>query len=113
MLKNKIQKSAKYKSKSYYHQVPKLCSLSKINKKMIDFCKMLSDPTRFRIVALLRSGAMPVQEIAGILKKTDSNISHQLRLLKLHGVVEGKRVAKFRLYDLTNHFRQKLASFFS
>jgi len=108
-----MEKIKKQSNKFNQSRIQKICSLSEINKKMIEFCKILSDPTRFQIVALLRNGAMPVQEIAEILEKTDSNISHQLRLLKLHGVVEGKRVAKFRLYDLTKHFKQKLLSFFS
>jgi DNA-binding transcriptional ArsR family regulator len=82
-----------------------------ISKKMINFCKVMSDPTRFQIISLLRNGALPVQEIASVLKKTNSNISHQLRLLKLHDVVRVKRVEQFRHYNLTNSFKENFSSF--
>ena len=108
-----MKKNQKRKSAFNRAQIGKVYYLNEINKQMIKFCKVMSEPTRFQIVALLRNGALPVQEIAETLKKTDSNVSHQLRLLKLHGVVKGKRVAKFRLYDLTKQFKQKLSSFFS
>jgi len=87
------------------------CNLSEINNQMISFCRVLADPTRFKIVNLLRNGSLPVQEIASNLKKTNSNISHQLRLLRLKNVVDVKQVANFRLYELTQSFHQRLSSF--
>lgn len=84
---------------------------SQMNQELVNFCKVMSDPTRFEIVSLLRNGELPVQEIASTLKKTNSNVSHQLRLLKLHQVVKVNQVAKFRLYQLTKTFSKFLTSF--
>jgi DNA-binding transcriptional ArsR family regulator len=107
-----MDKGQKQKNMKLLSKVKKTFDLGKeINKRMIDFCKVMSDPTRFQIVSLLRNGALPVQEIANMLKKTNSNISHQLRLLKLHEVVKVKSVEQFRLYDLTEGFKEVLSAF--
>ena len=55
----------------------------------------LADPTRLKLVKLLRSqcdpGALCVNALAGLLGVTQSAISQHLRVLKFIGLVKGER----------------------
>lgn len=54
--------------------------------------KLLSDPGRLRIVyTLLEAGELRVGEIAGVVGATESATSHQLRQLRLAGLVRSRR----------------------
>lgn len=66
---------------------------------MADIFKVLSDPTRIRILSLLAHEEMCVTCIADALGMTHSAISHQLRLLRATNLVNLPRTAK-RLFIL-------------
>ena len=55
---------------------------------MADTFKVLSDPTRIRILALLAQEEMCVTCIAEALDMTHSAISHQLRILRATNLVK-------------------------
>lgn len=57
----------------------------KFVQPMADTFKVLGDPTRIRILALLAENESCVTNIAGTLEMTQSAISHQLRLLRTQG----------------------------
>ena len=57
----------------------------KFVQPMADTFKVLGDPTRIRILALLAENESCVTNIAGTLEMTQSAISHQLRLLRHAG----------------------------
>ncbi len=61
---------------------------------------LLSDPTRVRILSLLRHGELSVAELQEILALGQSNISAQLARLKEAGLVTDRRSGKNRLYQL-------------
>ncbi len=61
---------------------------------------LLSDPTRARILALLRQEELSVAELQEILALGQSNISAQLARLKETGLVTDRRSGKNRLYRL-------------
>ena len=61
---------------------------------------LLSDPTRVRILALLRHEELSVAELQEILTLGQSNISAQLAKLKEAGIVSDRRSGKNRLYSL-------------
>lgn len=61
---------------------------------------LLSDPTRVRILALLRHEELSVAELQEILSLGQSNISAQLARLKETGLVSDRRSGKNRLYHL-------------
>ena len=61
---------------------------------------LLSDPTRTRILALLRREELSVAELQEILALGQSNISAQLAKLKEAGLVTDRRSGKNRLYSL-------------
>ncbi|MBQ7317583.1 MAG: helix-turn-helix transcriptional regulator [Phascolarctobacterium sp.] len=68
---------------------------------MSDIFKVLSDPTRIRILALLaHQEELCVTCIAEGLSMTHSAISHQLRLLRKAGLVKFTKEGKEVIYSL-------------
>ncbi len=65
-----------------------------------EFFKVCSDPTRLRIMLLLRSKEHSVTEIAEALNMSHSSISHQLRLLRNKRIVTYRREGKMVNYLL-------------
>lgn len=61
---------------------------------------LIADPTRVRILLLLREEELSVAELQDILTLPQSNISAQLARLKSAGLVEDRRSGKNRLYRL-------------
>jgi DNA-binding transcriptional ArsR family regulator len=60
----------------------------------------LGEPSRLRIVDLLRGGPFAVGDIAEALRIRQPQVSKHLRVLADAGLVAGERVAKRRLYRL-------------
>ena len=58
------------------------------------------EPSRFRIVELLRTGACPVNDIVRILKLNQPQVSKHLRILKKAGLVTMTPRAQQRFYEL-------------
>ena len=67
---------------------------------MADTFKVLSDPTRIRILALLAHQEMCVTCIAEALEMTHSAISHQLRILRSTNLVKFTKDGKEVIYSL-------------
>ena len=67
---------------------------------MADTFKVLSDPTRIRILALLAHQEMCVTCIAEALEMTHSAISHQLRILRSTNLVKYTKDGKEVIYSL-------------
>ncbi len=62
--------------------------------------KVLSDPTRLRIVLALSMEELCVCDLATIVKTSVSAISHQLRLLKSRKLVTYRKEGKVVYYQL-------------
>jgi DNA-binding transcriptional ArsR family regulator len=60
----------------------------------------LGEPTRLRIVELLRTGPMSVGEIAEVLDVRQPQVSKHLRVLGDSGIVTGEALARRRIYHL-------------
>ncbi|HET7741827.1 MAG TPA: metalloregulator ArsR/SmtB family transcription factor, partial [Mycobacterium sp.] len=60
----------------------------------------LGEPTRLRIVELLRDGPMSVGEIAEVLEVRQPQVSKHLRVLGDSGIVTGEALARRRIYHL-------------
>ena len=75
---------------------------------LADVLALLGDPTRLRlVVALLAAGEMCVRDLAAAAGQSESAVSHALRLLRAHGVVAVRRVARLAYYRLADdHVRQ-------
>jgi len=77
--------------------------------KLADFFKMFGDPTRLKILILLRNGELRVTDISVKIKMNQSTVSHQLRTLKQSGLVKVKRDGKNSFYFLADdHIHQIL-----
>lgn len=64
--------------------------------------KLLADPTRYRILSALAQQELCVCDLAAIATVNESTVSHQLRLLRAHGLVAFRkhgRMAYYRLVD--------------
>lgn len=69
-------------------------------QKVSQLYKVLSDPTRLRILLILKRGELNVTAIADELSMEQSAVSHQLKLLRQNRVVKSKREGKTIFYSL-------------
>ncbi len=70
--------------------------------------KVLSDPTRLKIVLALAQEELCVQDVALLLKVSESAISHQLRMLKTLRLVKQRRDGKMAYYSLDDEHIEDL-----
>ena len=67
---------------------------------ILKWLKLLSDPTRIRILRILRHEKLTVAEIQSILGMGQSRISSQLSKLKSSGLLADERSGKHVYYQL-------------
>lgn len=70
--------------------------------------KVLSDPTRLKIVMALQRAELCVLDIAAVLGISDSGVSHQMRLLKTLRLVKHRKVGKMVFYSLDDEHIEDL-----
>lgn len=70
------------------------------NQRLAEIFKILGDPTRIKLLALLTSGEMRVSDIAEALSMGQSAISHQLRVLRNARLVKFRKEGKEAWYSL-------------
>lgn len=74
-----------------------------------DVFSLLGDAARLRILIALASGTRRVGELARITGSSDSAVSHALRLLRAHRIVEARRSGREAHYALSDsHVRALL-----
>jgi DNA-binding transcriptional ArsR family regulator len=70
---------------------------------MADLFGMLSDPSRLRILMLLLElDEICVSDLAEVAEMNESAVSHALRLLRAHGIVETRRDGRWIYYSLVD-----------
>ncbi|AEB07462.1 transcriptional regulator, ArsR family [Coriobacterium glomerans PW2] len=74
--------------------------------------KALADPTRRRMLELLRDGSMTAGEIAAHFDMTKPSISHHLGKLKAAGLIEDERRGQQIIYTLNMTVMQSLMRWF-
>jgi ArsR family transcriptional regulator, lead/cadmium/zinc/bismuth-responsive transcriptional repressor len=79
--------------------------------------KVISDPTRIKIIYALEKRELCVSDISVILNMTQSSISHQLKTLKNAMIVKSRKDGKVVFYSLKDEhihqiFNQALAHVF-
>jgi ArsR family transcriptional regulator len=62
--------------------------------------RALADPTRRRILQLLKSADLPAGEIAGHFDMAFASVSHHLQVLRDAGLVQSRRDGQFIIYSL-------------
>ena len=68
---------------------------------MLKSLKLISDPTRLRILMLVETEALSVAELQEVLGMGQSRISTQLSQLKMEGLVSDERSGKNNIYTCT------------
>ena len=69
--------------------------------------KALADPTRRRILALLRPGDLAAGDIAGHFARTFASVSHHLQVLRDAGLVLSERRGQQIIYSLNTTVLQE------
>ncbi|MHB8859587.1 MAG: ArsR/SmtB family transcription factor [Thermoleophilia bacterium] len=70
--------------------------------------KVMGDPSRLRIISLLREGELCVCDIASALNMTQSAVSHQMRVLRTSRLVRYRREGRVSWYSLDDDHVLKL-----
>lgn len=65
-----------------------------------DTFKALSDPTRRRILDILKAGGRTAGEIGGQFDMTAATVSHHLAVLREAGLVDQEKRGKYMYYEL-------------
>lgn len=68
--------------------------------EMVAFFKILGDETRVRILHVLSHGELCVTDLVEAVALSQSSVSHQLRLLRLNGLVKARRDGRNIYYAL-------------
>jgi DNA-binding transcriptional ArsR family regulator len=72
--------------------------------------RMLSDPTRIRIILALRAGELSVNHIADIVDKTPTVVSQHLAKMRLARLVKSRRNGTTMFYSLTDEHARRLVA---
>lgn len=67
-----------------------------------ELLKSLADPTRLKIVYLLKERELCVCEILAALNKSQSTVSHHLNILKKEGILSQRKEGVWIYYKLSN-----------
>lgn len=65
-----------------------------------EFYKILSDPTRLKIVYALTKGELNVQQISKTVNMSQTAVSYQLRILRAVRLVKNRRDGKMIFYSM-------------
>lgn len=76
--------------------------------KLSNLFKVISDPTRIKILFALEKQELCVCDISVILDMTQSAISHQLKTLKMAELVTFRKEGKTVFYKLADEHVQRL-----
>ena len=77
-------------------------------QELADIFKILSNPTRVKILHVLSQSEMCVCDIVAVLGLTQSAVSHQLRLLRASRLVKFRQAGKVVYYSLDDDHIEKL-----
>lgn len=71
-----------------------------VTRAVADFFRVMSDPTRMRILCALGRAELCVCDLAALLGMSESAVSHQLRILRAARVVRNRREGRIVYYAL-------------
>ncbi|NEZ47494.1 winged helix-turn-helix transcriptional regulator [Clostridium niameyense] len=100
-----------------HHEIIEKVKNNMIDKDKVielgDFFKVLSEPTRIKILYALSVSEMCVCDIANLLEMTHSAVSHQLKVLRSARLIKYRKQGKVVYYSLDdshveNVFKQGL-----
>ena len=74
----------------------------KIFEMHAEVCKSMANPTRLKIMNLLRDGEKSVEELKRQLELPKANLSQHLGILRQRGIVSSRRAGLNIYYKVTN-----------
>lgn len=72
----------------------------------VSFARALGDPTRWRILRLVREDALCVCELADILGMPQSSVSSHVQIIRKAGLLESERCEKWTYFRLSAQARE-------
>ena len=88
-----------------------VCSLG-VASEYVDMAaevfRLLSDPTRIRIVLALRGGELPVNQLAEVVEKTPTVVSQHLAKMRWARMVTVRKDGTRAFYSLTDEHARRL-----
>ena|SRR6516164_7806252 len=75
---------------------------AELAERVADTMFALSTPSRVQILGCLMDGPLSVSELVDALGMEQSAVSHQLRILREHGLVTVERTGRRNVYALTD-----------
>jgi len=76
--------------------------MKEIVEKRAEILKAIAQPTRLKILELLRDGERCVCEMLPVLKEEQANISKHLSLLRQAGIVDARKEGVWSYYKIRN-----------
>jgi ArsR family transcriptional regulator, lead/cadmium/zinc/bismuth-responsive transcriptional repressor len=70
--------------------------------EVADVFGLLADPGRLKVLVALLEGEMCVCDLAAVARASESAVSHHLRLLRAHRVVQVRRTGRMAYYRLAD-----------
>lgn len=75
---------------------------------LAELFKIFGDVTRIKIIYAIYQKKLCVNEISNILSMTQSNVSHQLKKLKVSRLVKSEKIGKEVYYTLDDEHVEKI-----
>ena len=79
-------------------------------EQMVAVYKLLGEPMRLKIMLALCVNEMCVCDLATLLNASSSATSHQLKLLRLSGLVQSRREGKMMFYRIGKDWAENILS---
>ena len=82
-------------------------------KDVVKIFKALADPTRLRIMLLLRRRELCVCELMAVLEMEQSRVSHHMRVLREAGIAEDVREGRWIIYRIPEEAQGLIGDLFA
>jgi predicted transcriptional regulator len=79
------------------------------SQELLNFFKAMADPNRLKIVGLLAQGPLSVEQMAEMLGRSSSTISHHLQMLTHSGLVSARAEGYYSVYRLETGVLESMA----
>lgn len=81
-----------------------------MTKNLIVFARALADPTRWRIVRLVKDQALCVCELAEILEMPQSSVSSHVQVIRKAGLLESEKCEKWTYFRIAPEYRKLIGT---
>ena len=81
-----------------------------VTENIVNFSRALADPTRWRIVRLVRADALCVCELADILEMPQSSVSSHVQIIRKAGLLESEKCEKWTYFRIHSKFSELIST---